>query len=82
MKRLLIILSFIVSSLILIGCQTNKVDIMTSGFFNYDIVKQITKDTKLSVGILTEPGRGSEHSVGDALSAKKTYQLKKEKYEH
>ncbi len=76
MKRLLIILNFIVSSLILIGCQTNKVDIMTSGFFNYDIVKQITKDTKLSVGILTEPGRGSEHSVGDALSAKKTYQLK------
>lgn len=55
MKKYLIVLLFLLS-LSLISCQTKtEYDVVTSTFFQYDIVKNIVKE-KMEIDILTKPG--------------------------
>lgn len=79
MKKILLILTLFATSIVLISCNIKKVDIMTSSFFNYDIVKTITKRTNITYDIITEPGKTSEHNIHESLNSKKIYMLKNAK---
>ncbi len=79
MKKILLIITLFTISIVLISCNIKKVDIMTSSFFNYDIVKTITKRTNITYDIITEPGKTSEHNIHESLNSKKIYMLKNAK---
>lgn len=56
MKRLILIIVIITSSMFLVSCQENtEFDVVTTMYPQYDIVKQIAKE-KLSVNLLLSPG--------------------------